>query len=421
MPGGKGPPPGLMIEKELNMSEREFTANEALARITDTISSLGLNYTVSLSKTSDLIATAALTDKAGKILSEGAGKGPFCRVGALAECIEHLYATGDVTQQTTLIESRKILLKKFTIVDEVIANLPNKDISLPCLLFSDISGGSEVQVPAALISTNRKLLETTMNCPDTNFLARYSTNSGTAFGCSFNEAILHGLNEVIERHTLSYLLMSACKQSLRQYTYTPSPTLMSLVCLELCDASIDISWMKILLVESTSGVFFSAALPKESESQFILCPVGSGCSTSPVTAITRAITELIQITALHDESENKLDSITYDLLDSHPLLRNLIKLAEFRKEDHAVWNKSIDSRTPPIEKQINLIVNSLKRTGHNTSYRVLKKFDNGCIVTQVYIPGMDRFNLIRAGSAVAPQHILRCSRTCVPYDETSSI
>lgn len=410
-----------MIEKELNMSEREFTASEALAKIIDAIGSLGLNYTLSPSNTSDLIATATLIDESGKTLSEGAGKGLSCRVGALAECIEHLYATSDITQQTRLIKSRKIALQKFTIVDEVIANLPDKDISLPCLPFFEISEGSEVQVPAALISTNRKVLETTMNCPDTNFLARYSTNSGTAFGCSFNEAILHGLNEVVERHTLSCLFMSACKQSLRQHTYTPSPALMSLVRLELCDASIDTSWMNILLIESATGVFFSAALPKEEKSQFILCPVGSGCSISPVTAVTRAITELMQVTALYDESEHGLDSITYDLLDSHPLLRNLIQLSEFRTEALSAWNKSISRQTLSIEKQIKSIVNGLRRTGHNTSYRILKTFDNGCIVTQVYIPGMDRFNLIRAGSAVAPQHILRCSRTHFFHDMTSLI
>ena len=106
-----------------------------------------------------------------------------------------------------------------------------------------------------------------------------------------------------------------------------------------------------------------------------------------------------------------MDGIIYDLLDSHGSLRSLIDLAKFRTEDFSVWNKSTDSKPLTIEGQIRKIVNGLRRTGHNTSYRILKQFDNGCAVAQVYIPGMDRFNLIRAGSAVAPQHILRCSRT----------
>jgi len=401
------------------MSEREFAAPEALAKIIDAIGSLGLNYALTPSDKSDLIATATLTDAAGNIVSEGAGKGQFSNVGALAECIEHLYATAEVTKELRLIESREILGQKFTIVDEVIANLPD-NLSIPCLPFRDIIGDVEVQVPAALVATDRNLLKATMNCPETNFLARYCTNSGTAFGCSLNEAILHGLNEVVERHTLSCLLMSACKQSLRQCIYTPSPGLMDLVRMEFIDASIDTGWMKILLMESTTGVFFSAALPKDAVSQFILCPVGSGCSASPVTAITRSISELIQVTALYDASERGMDGVTYDLLDSHGSLRSLIELAEFRTEDFSVWNKGTDSKPVTIEDQIRKIVNGLRRTGHNTSYRILKQFDNGCVVAQVYIPGMDRFNLIRAGSAVAPQHILRCSRTRLSSSEASS-
>jgi ribosomal protein S12 methylthiotransferase accessory factor len=409
-----------LIEKELDMSEREFSAGEALAKIIDAIGSLGLNHTIHMSNTSGLIATAILTDKSGNILSEGAGKGPLCDIGALAESIEHLCASGDIAQQATRIKSRELLQQKFTIVDEVIANLPNKDLSIPCLPFYNIYESMKIYVPAALVSTNRDLLESTMNCPDTNFLARYSTNSGTAFGCSFNEAILHGLNEVIERHTLSYLLMSACKQSLKQCTYTPSPALMDLARMELNDGSIDTSWMKILIIESTTGAFFSIALPRETKSQFILCPIGSGCSISPVTAVTRSITELIQVTALYDESERELDDITYDLLDSHDLLRSLITLAEFRTDDCTAWSNSTNIHPLTIEEQIKKIVTGLMRTGHNTSYRILKEFNNGCVVTQVYIPGMDRFNLIRAGSAVAPQHILRCSRTRLLSNEPLS-
>lgn len=406
-----------MIEKELNMSEREFSADEALAKIIDAIGSLGLNHKINLSNKSGQTATAILTDKTGNIISEGAGKGPLCDIGALAESIEHLCAIGDIAQQTSRIKSMELLHQKFTIVDEVIANLPNKDISIPCLSFYKIYEGMKIYVPAALVSTNRDLLESTMNCPDTNFLARYSTNSGTAFGCSFNEAILHGLNEVIERHTLSHLLMSACRQSLKQYTYTPSPALMDLARMELNDGSIDTSWMKILIIESITGVFFSVALPRETKSRFILCPIGSGCSISPVTAVTRSITELIQVTALYDESERELDDIAYNLLDSHNLLRSLIELAEFRTDDSTTWSNSTDNHALTIDEQIKKIVIGLKRTGHNTSYRILKEFDNGCVVTQVYIPGMDRFNLIRAGSAVAPQHILRCSRTRLLSDE----
>lgn len=55
-----------------------------------------------------------------------------------------------------------------------------------------------------------------------------------------------------------------------------------------------------------------------------------------------------------------------------------------------------------IEEHIKKTVNGSRRIGQYTSHRILKPFDNGCVVTQAYIPRMDRFNLIIAGSAVAP-------------------
>ncbi|NBA97709.1 YcaO-like family protein [Pseudomonas sp. R5(2019)] len=392
------------------MTEREFQRHDSLKKIIYCIESLGLRYAIHQQDPLGLVASATLVDINDNIVSSGAGKGEDCEVGALAESLEHYIMLNSTDEQIDLATCNDILMQGHIVADEIIGNLPATELRIPCIKLEGLHSNTSVYVPAAIVSTNEDSLQKTLDCPFTGFLARYSTNSGTAFGCSFNEAILHGLNEVIERHMLSVLYMQLCNQHVPVLIHKPSPSLMKAVLREIPTAAPHVKSMRVLLSKTTAGVFFSVATPIKSNSKFILHPIGSGCSVSAVIAVKRSITELLQAMALYDESEAESDGLAYDLLDANPTFRSLISLNAIRTDSLPCLRLSPDIALC-VEEQIKLITTRLKHTGYRQFYRVLKQFSNGCFVTQVYIPGMERFNIIRAGSPVAPQHILRSSRT----------
>lgn len=60
-------------------------------------------------------------------------------------------------------------------------------------------------------------------------------------------------------------------------------------------------------------------------------------------------------------------------------------------------------------KQVENALSNLQRAGFEGYYRVLNELRESVFVVQVYIPGMERFNLIRSGKWVAPHRALLVS------------
>ncbi|WP_277423447.1 YcaO-like family protein, partial [Pseudomonas viridiflava] len=81
-----------------------------------------------------------------------------------------------------------------------------------CVTLTDMQSGAPVLLPAVLQMPHIPLTGKACMQAELSFLNKYSSNSGIAFGCSRPEALLHGLNEVVERHVLSKIFMSLCGQ-----------------------------------------------------------------------------------------------------------------------------------------------------------------------------------------------------------------
>jgi ribosomal protein S12 methylthiotransferase accessory factor len=66
-----------------------------------------------------------------------------------------------------------------------------------------------------------------------------------------------------------------------------------------------------------------------------------------------------------------------------------------------------------VQEQVEFILERFAATGLRAFKRTLLDFENGCVVAQVYVPGLERFNLIRAGIPVVSQHLLHANK-CYP-------
>lgn len=390
------------------MNEREFTASVSEQKIKCAISSLSLTSSFDHVSPSNAVATCTLRDATGLIVAEGAGKGSECHLGALAESVEH-YAVEHLSDQHIIhCSTNEIRNQPLTKMDGLLCNLPVSDAPLECVAMADMQSGHIVSIPATLQLPNRRSVIKNMGIPGTEYLFRYSTNSGVALGCSENEAILHGLNEVIERHMLSKVLMSLCGQSEHMPLRVPCAGILADVFSNELEIHAAACHFKVLFMPTQQGVYFSMALPKSPNGRYPICPIGSGCSVDPRIAIGRAITELIQTLELYNADEKNTDLRAYSLLDRSPPLRPLIQLEKLRNVDNTVRRLDPPLSIPPAE-QIELITEHLNDLGYRVLRRTLAHFGNGCFVTQVYVPGFERFNLIRAGNPVVPQRLLRAN------------
>jgi ribosomal protein S12 methylthiotransferase accessory factor len=351
---------------------------------------------------------STLLNSKGIVAAEGAGKGADCRVGALAESIEH-YALEHLSSQHvhryTVNDVQTQSLLKF---DGVLANLSNPEACLDCVEMTDLQTDRIIKIPAVLQIPNPTLIYDLCQMPELKYLSRYSTNSGTAFGCSESEAMLHGLNEVIERHTLSTVLMSLCGQHDSLMLKSPDAEILNTLFPGKSQTDSIISRYKILFMPTTFGVYFSMAIPKAPDERYPICPIGSGCSVDPRIAIERAITELSQTIDLYDTEEKSSDLIAYALLKRSPALHPLIHLEKLRNIGHTC--KRLDPLLNlSVVEQAEFVIEHLNALGFRVLRRTLATFANGCAVTQIYVPGLERFNLVRAGIPVVPQRLLHAN------------
>ncbi len=391
------------------MFERELPLLISAEKITEAMSSLGLTASVEYVNPSNTVATCALKNNAGSTVAEGAGKGSNCKLGASAESLEHFVLDQSLYQSLVGCTIDDIRRQPLLNMDGLAANLPESSAMIDCVEMTDMRSGYMARVPAVLQLPHRYLADRIQTHSGLSFLNRYSSNSGIAFGCSENEAILHGLNEVIERHILSKTLMSLCGQHEQLQLKCPSHEVLNKVFSAQTQLRFIVESMKILITKTIYGVYFSIAIPKRPDGRYPICPIGTGCSVDAHVAIERASTELLQVIELSDESERENDFRAYNLIQRSPALRPLAHLEKLRNIDYTCRRFDPPERIP-VADQIDYIIRKISDTGLRILHRTLFKFDNACTVSQIYIPGMERFNLIRAGIPVVSQQLLHANK-----------
>lgn len=377
--------------------EREVLGFSRVLLLKRALEAAGLESVVD--RVSSGVAVAALYAK-GELVAEGAGKGKYCEVGALAEAIEHYSLHNEflvnVVQATTSQIAEQGLLQ----FDGVLKNLGRFSEHIDVVQFKSLTDGRELMVPQLLVCPS----DAPPKSPCHTFLERYSTNSGSALGCSLEEALLHGLNEVVERHILSLVMLESigqrCGLSICEISQVRIDELLHEIDVELCES------IRVYFVDKLLGGYFCVAVRGEENNEFCLPQIGSGFSQSFLLAFNRAVHELIQAETLYgyeercvDEQALRVISCSKRLGALRTLQINSSKVVDCTPELHGEFPNRPD-------KQVERAVASLKCAGFDSCYRVLSKLGSSIFVVQVYIPGMERFNLIRSGKWVAPHGVL---------------
>lgn len=174
------------------MFERDFSVAAAEEKIRSAALSLSLVFKTEYADGSRTVALSSLINSAGITVAEGAGKGLYSAVGAQAECLEH-YVLDHLSSQYLLSSASDVRDQPLLKMDGIIANLPKLRAAIECVEMADMRNGTVVRLPALLQLPRKELADKVRSSPSLNFLNCYSSNSGVAFGCSENEAVLHVL------------------------------------------------------------------------------------------------------------------------------------------------------------------------------------------------------------------------------------
>nr|WP_314491950.1 YcaO-like family protein [uncultured Pseudomonas sp.] len=377
------------------MGEREFSTDQARQRLVALYQKLHLHPV--LTEISDgWVAICHAFNETGEEVSSGAGKGEHCTLGAMAECLEHFSIS---TSTPTLISSQAIREAVRPYNDGLLHALAGES-QVPALQLKAIGSRETLWIPAILLAPCDSNLAAIENTP-VAFLARYASNSGTALGCSEKEALLHALNEVIERHALSIYYMALCGLAPSPTLYRPAESWLAEVFGHDSTLLQQAMQMEIYVNQSDFGTWFCIAMPAKPTGTR-LTPVGSGSSVLPSIALYRAVTEQIQCETLHGPDEVQEDANTVALLEQSPRLAKL----RHPRWPHERPNLHPVSRQQCVTTQIAFVLKALRQQGKPAFSHTLQTYPDLATIVQVFVPGLERFHLIRSGIPVVPQYVL---------------
>lgn len=394
----------------LQCGERQFPLDQAAHRALSAIDELGLTADLDCYGGDPTVWRCQLFDGAHALpWGEGHGKGNVAgaRVGAMYEALEHYVVQRHVAAAVELRSCAEVAASAFSAQPyaAILAEQPDKLIA--CRTYNQLGGSNVLAVPLFLSNVwwveeqARPLRAEIGDTTDYRSLARYSSNNGSAIGGSFAEAIIHAINEAIERDASSLFLLrtyvAATSSPPRFFDNATLPN--DLLCvLDQVQARVG---RAVWLVDITTDVNVPAALAYAPgpRGNFLR---GYGASLSRHYSVYRALTELLEVALTEDKVESRCAAI--ELLEADPVLQACVAFeldAPIASLPSAAFTDTEAPGSP--EAHLECLLETLSRLGFDVYANTVHVFANGITAVHVLIPELEQFNLLTDGpSAVVP-------------------
>ena len=372
------------IKRYKTDTHRAFSPEETLDRIAPKMELAGITRVADITNLDRIgipvfssIRPAA--DKGAISVYNGKGATPAeARVSAMMEGIERYSA--EVHERVLLVETCSKLASETNAVDPRDLILPqdaNPDMAIPWVEGYDLIRREEVMVPASGVFHPMP--------PNYPQLFRTNTN-GLASGNVLEEAVFHGLSEVIERDAWS--LVEAAKRTGPRVTEVEDGLAAGLI------EKFAAAEVNVLIKDITSDVGVPTIAAASDDLRLkdpALLTIGMGTHTSAQVAVLRALTEVAQsrLTQIHGAREDTTTAdfrrqIGYDR--TKRLNRHWFGDSETRPFSEI---KSQDSED--FLDDINLMLKRLEEAGMDRAIVVdLSREEIGVPVVRVMVPGLEQ-------------------------------
>lgn len=333
-----------------------------------------------------------------KTIGNGKGTGRQAYASALFELIEDfLYNTNametSLKYSTEISKKCKKLLYEYPI-KELEKQTPSFELEM--LKFKKLNEEDRfILYPSFLFDVNSR--ESLPN--NLIHLTKYASNSGSAVGTTFNESLLHAINESIERDALSIHLGK---------TFFSTKHNMTLLNLE--NISSDFKEMinevettingKIRIIEVTTEFNIPTYFVICKTMEHILPFKGSGTSLNNAYALERAILECLQHYHLHDNDDEIFNQLIVEKLQHFKNYKNSIMCNHDISISTKTFRKDQNSKNS-VDEILKIVINRIESKGFKVYFNSLYESDN-IYYTKVIIPGFDNFQMINNGLVLVP-------------------
>jgi YcaO-like protein with predicted kinase domain len=277
---------------------------------------------------------------------------------------------------------------------------------LPWVIYEDLKTNAQHAAPLAAVDLsylNCLFAEDTINYQDCLF---YAASNGVASGSCYEEAVIHGALEILERDAYSYLLIDTfiLKKPLRLINLQSLPSdLISVI--ERIEKNFN-NPVKIIQMPSRFGVhaYLATFLNKE----FVIQPRGAGASLNARYAVERAIYELIQTYHLM-HGEYVESDIHKDKLNNNSLMKDIMEFdcREIIDNTSSITvdfiDNASDTETLSLNQYLIHLLNLINSQSSTLLVNTVYTHTNGITCLRIHISETEEFFLATHYLKLTPQ------------------
>ncbi|MBP1905535.1 YcaO-like protein with predicted kinase domain [Paenibacillus turicensis] len=354
----------------------------------------------------NLLCTYAVFDKSNKdnveLISSGKGVGKQALASALFEAIEHLLYLDNSIQSSEkafinqIVNTNTKLLEFYPIY---YLHKMQYEKELNVIKYENITKENNyLQYPSFL---NCEVNEVDINLVG---LKKYRTNSGCATGYSKEEAIIHGINEIVERDSLSTHLRNCFITKSIDTVNVVSPDSLNEKLKGIYYEVQNTLEEEIFLLDVTKYPEFPTYYAFLKKLEFSLPFKGSGTSLFSEYAIERTLLELLQHYHMHNNQNEKEAIITSALFSEYDKYYKAIKCNydDFNIR-YSSFNYNNYFEVLDLENLLQIIIELLSKYNFDVYINQIYSSDN-LFCVKVLIPGMDNFQIINNGILAVPNN-----------------
>ncbi len=395
---------------EINLNN-QVVESQMRNKLDECLQELKLNKQIIEQSSDKRVTFSCLYNLEGEEVSAGSGNGLSSEVKSFAESIEHLFVYKFRSQ--ILKKSISEIKNQIEFKNDKILNAIDKNEKIETSLFRSLLE------PQKLIYVPTNYVEMGSQERDFHKLTQYFSSSGFSFHSNFIEATYHGLLELMERHIYSKFLLGYYNAVSVNFEVVNSgnEAVDKWVFEHVKKMELQFNGKIILLliispfaVNTTLAIFYPN--DNSSDKKILIPQIGSKCALNFGESLVGSINELNQVLYLYsDEEKNEDQKILNKFLDDKNAL-NIVLLSDIKSNvnSYCCFNDSrlnysksgVAKLLKTTEDKISYLIIQLKDLGYYPLFRIINEFKNECCIVQTFIPGFEKFNLIRNGIKLEP-------------------
>lgn len=339
-----------------------------------------------------------IVDDNGVLIGNGKGRNHQSLASGLFESLEHYLSDPIYHKRETfdhkiskIVEFDNLLLEEYPI-DYLFSD--NKQQEIETIKYYSIIDNKVIYYPAFL--TNPSFAKF-INHPN---LIKYSTANGTAIGLNKEEALIHAINEVVERDALSvHYIKSFLSKEHYAISVIDKKTLPNnlLGILQLVENEIG---TEVTVLDISTEFNITTYLVYARHKDYIIPFQGSGSSIFPSYAMERALLECLQSFHLYDKDLELEDRFTLTEVENYKKFKSIV-LLDYKSKKEIIPFTNKKRNFPNLNSILKDMVENIQKRGRDIYFTPIYD-DEDLYCTHVIIPGLERFHLIKSGLLVLP-------------------